>query len=287
MIFPQAALSHRPAVCPPVLAADQGGTNCERREISPGAPSKCEEGIWKGEFGTIFRMWKKLFRFLWRFIRLLIALGLLALFLPRLITAIYSRTHTYNVSTAPQERVAIIFGAGLTRDGYPTAVLRDRVETAAQLYFGGKVEKLLMSGDNRVASYNEPEAMRQYALGLGVPEAAIVLDYAGRRTYDTCYRARAIFGVDSALLVTQGFHLPRALFLCNALGLRAVGVEADNAAYRKLSLLIWNIREQFATVGAFVDVYISRPLPVLGRPEPIFSPSNSAGARFGQSGRIP
>ncbi len=132
------------------------------------------------------------------------------------------------MDSAPTEGVAIVFGAGLTRGGYPTAVLRDRVETAAQLYFAGKVQKLLMSGDNRSDNYNEPGAMREYALSLGVPSDAIVLDYAGRRTYDTCYRAKAIFGLKSALLVTQQFHLPRALFLCNALGIQAAGVEANN-----------------------------------------------------------
>jgi SanA protein len=115
--------------------------------------------------------------------------------------------------------------------------------------------------------------MRQYALRLGVPDEAIVLDYAGRRTYDTCYRAKAIFGLDSALLVTQAFHLPRALFLCNALGLQAKGVQAEVRRYWPLMSLIWNIREQFATLGAFVDVYVSKPLPVLGKPEPIFPAS--------------
>lgn len=215
-------------------------------------------------------MLRRLFRFLRRLIQALIAAGLLVLLLPRLITTMYSWTRVYNADTAPSERVAIVFGAGLTRDGSPTAILRDRVETAAQLYFSGKAEKLLMSGDNRSANYNEPEAMRQYALRLGVPDDAIVLDYAGRRTYDTCFRAKVIFGVDSALLVTQGFHLPRALFLCNALGLKAAGVEANNKQYRKISMLIWNVREQFATVGALWDVYVEKPLPVLGRPEPIF-----------------
>ena len=200
----------------------------------------------------------------------LAALGLLILFLPRIITAMYSWPRIYTVGNAPDERVAIVFGAGLTRDGYPTAILRDRVETATQLYFAGKVQKILMSGDNRFTYYNEPGAMREYALGLGVPSDAIVLDYAGRRTYDTCYRARAIFGLNAALLVTQPFHLPRALFLCNALGVRAAGVEATNRHYFPLLLVIWNIREQLATVGAFVDLYVSRPVPVLGNPEPIF-----------------
>jgi len=198
------------------------------------------------------------------------ALGLLGLLLPRLVTMLYAWNKIHSLETAPSKRVAIIFGAGLRWDGSPTAILRDRVETGANLYFGGKVEKLLMSGDNRVVEYNEPEAMRQYAVSLGIPDDAIVLDYAGRRTYDTCYRAKAIFGVDSALLVTQKFHLPRALFLCNALGVESVGVEANNNYYLKRSLLIWNIREQFATLSAFLDVFVEKPLPVLGKAEPIF-----------------
>ncbi len=209
-------------------------------------------------------------KWIWRLIRTLVLLGLLILFLPRIITSIYAIFKTYSVEDVPVDQVAIVFGAGLRRDGTPTAILRDRVETAVQLYREGKVEKLLLSGDNRVADYNEPESMRQYARSLGVPEEALVLDYAGRRTYDTCYRAKAIFGVESAILVTQKFHMSRALFTCNALGLKAVGVEANNYYYLKRSRLYWNIREQFATVGAFWDVYVKRPLPVLGEPEPIF-----------------
>ena len=215
-------------------------------------------------------MLKHLMKFLRRLLLSLAALGFVALVLPRLFTTVYSWPRIHTVDSAPTERVAIVFGAGLTRGGYPTAVLRDRVETAAQLYFAGKVQKLLMSGDNRSDNYNEPGAMSQYALSLGIPADAIVLDYAGRRTYDTCYRAKTIFGLDSALLVTQQFHLPRALFLCNALGIQALGVEANNIHYFPLLLLIWNIREQLATVGAFMDVYVSKPIPVLGKPEPIF-----------------
>lgn len=215
-------------------------------------------------------MVKKIIKFFWKLLKYLFLLGLLVFFLPRLITSLYGFTRIYKADNVPAEGVAIVFGAGLRRDGTPTTILRDRVETAAQLYFAGKVKKLLMSGDNRFENYNEPGAMRDYAVSLGIPTDAIVMDFAGRRTYDTCYRAKAIFGLDNVILVTQKFHLTRALFLCNALGLQASGVEANNAQYRKLSLLIWNIREQLATVTAFVDVYISRPLPVLGKPQPIF-----------------
>lgn len=215
-------------------------------------------------------MLKWILRFLWRLILALGALGFLGVILPRLITTIYAMNRIYQKDEAPNERLAIVFGAGLRRDGTPTPILRDRVETAASLYFSGKVEKLLMSGDNSFLYYNEPEAMRQYAISLGVPDQAIAMDYAGRRTYDTCYRAKAIFGMESALLVTQKFHLPRALFLCNALGINAYGVEANNRNYWRGSLLIWNFREQLATVGAFLDVYVNSPLPILGDPEPLF-----------------
>jgi len=216
-------------------------------------------------------MRKRIFKGIWRIIKTAGALSLLGVLLPRLITSMYAWNRIYQaVEEAPAERVAIVFGAGLRRDGTPTAILRDRVETAASLYLNGKAEKLLMSGDNRYLDYNEPEAMRQYAISLGVPNEDVILDYAGRRTYDTCYRAKTIFGVERALLVTQRFHLPRALFLCNALGLKASGVEANNRNYWNTSLIIWNFREQLATVGAFLDVFVDKPAPVLGKPEPIF-----------------
>jgi SanA protein len=216
---------------------------------------------------------------LWKFIRgLLMALavlGLLTLIVPRLVTTLHGMSHIYSVENAPQERAAIVFGAGLSRSGRPTPILRDRLQTAADLYFAGKVEKLLMSGGEWSYARSEPEAMRDYAMVLGVPAEAIVLDHAGQRTYDTCYRAKAVFGLDSALLVTQGFHLPRALFVCNALGLKAEGVQAANRRYWPVMSLIWNVREQFATVAALVDVYVGRPLPVLGEPQPMFGTRTS------------
>lgn len=196
------------------------------------------------------------------------------IFLPRLITALYSLPRMYSVENVPARPVAIVFGAGLWVDGTPTNVLRDRIATAAELFFSGKVQKILMSGDNRFIDYNEPGAMKEYALSLGVPESAIVLDYAGRRTYDTCYRAQAIFGVQKAILVTQGFHMPRALYTCNTLGLNAVGVPSDPRNYRLRSLFYWNLRELPATLTALLDVHITHPEPVLGDPEPIFPELN-------------
>ncbi len=207
-----------------------------------------------------------------KFAGILLAAGLLTVLLPRLITALYAGGRTYPAAEVPARRVTIVFGAGLTRDGRPTRVLRDRVETAVKLYFAGKTEILLMSGDNRFVDYNEPQAMKEYALHLGVPAEDIVLDYAGRRTYDTCYRAAAIFRVEEAILVTQNFHLPRAIYTCNHLGVDAVGVAAENHYFLKRSRLYWNLRELAATPVALWEIHVTRPLPVLGDPEPIFEP---------------
>lgn len=206
---------------------------------------------------------------LWCLVFFLVAFGL-----PRLITEFGAKGKIYTVDSVQNARVAIVFGAGLQRDGTPSPVLKDRVEAAAQLYFAGKVEKLLMSGDNRFVDYNEPGAMQTYAISLGVPEKDIVLDYAGRRTYDTCYRAYHIFGVKDAILVTQRYHLPRALFTCNGIGLNSTGVPANLRYYRKYSRLVWNTRELPATLVALWQVWVSHPLPVMGDPEPIFSNKN-------------
>jgi SanA protein len=213
---------------------------------------------------------KKIFKMILKFILYAAIGGALILLIPRLVTAIHARSYLSSEEAVTPERVAIVFGAGLWRDGSPTPVLRDRVASAAALFFAGKVEKLLMSGDNRFVDYNEPAAMRDYAVRLGVPENAIVLDYAGRRTYDTCYRARDIFGLKKAILVTQPFHMPRALYICNQLGVEAQGVPATKGIYRRLTLLYWNTRELIATLVALWEVHVSQPLPVLGDPEPIF-----------------
>ena len=215
-------------------------------------------------------MFKRIIKFLWRIALVIGMLTLVVLSFTKLAVELFAAPRTFTVDNVPAERAAIVFGAGLLRDGSAGPVLSDRVNTAVQLYQQGKVDKLLMSGDNRFVEYNEPEAMRQYALERGVPNEDIVLDYAGRRTYDTCYRAKEIFQVQSAILVTQSFHMPRALFLCNWLGVESTGVEANNRYFRKVSRLYWNFREVFATPQAAWEVYVTQPLPVLGNPEPIF-----------------
>ena len=207
---------------------------------------------------------------IWRLSVIALIIGPLAFILPRLVTALYSWPRIYGVEETPAKSAAIVFGAGLRRDGSPTRVLRDRVATAAELYFLGKADKLLMSGDNKVINYNEPAAMKAYAMDLGVPAEDIVLDYAGRRTYDTCLRAKEIFQLEDVILVTQRFHLPRAIYTCNHLGVAAVGVPANQHRYRSVQLAFWNFREVAATWVALWDVHVSRPEHVLGSIQPVF-----------------
>lgn len=172
------------------------------------------------------------------------------------------------IEDVPPRPVALVLGAGLWADGSLTPILADRVATAADLYHAGVVEKLLLSGDNRFVNYNEPQAMLEYALSLGVPAGDIVLDYAGRRTYDSCYRARAIFGVEQAVLVTQRFHAARTLYLCDALGLDGVVALADRQNYA-ITRFTWETREYLALALAWWDVNVRHPRPVLGKPLPI------------------
>jgi len=135
------------------------------------------------------------------------------------------------VQEVPPQPAAIVFGAGYWPSGRLSDILMDRMDTAIALYEGGKVHKLLLTGDNRFEDYNEPQRMAEYALARGIPPEDLVLDYAGRRTYDSCYRARAIFGLGEAVLVSQAYHLPRALFTCSRLGLDVVGIGADRRQY--------------------------------------------------------
>nr|MBC7245672.1 YdcF family protein [Chloroflexota bacterium] len=183
------------------------------------------------------------------------------------LTARYEQRIYHSVEEVPPKPVAVVFGAGYWPDGTPSDVMKDRVEAAIALYRSGRVRKILFSGDNRFVHYNEPAKMREYALSLGLPDDAIVLDYAGRRTYDTCYRARDIFGLRDVVLVTQRYHLPRALYISERLGLHAVGYVADHRTYPHIREY-W-LREVPALWMAWWDLSVTYPIPVLGDPIPI------------------
>lgn len=164
-------------------------------------------------------------------------------------------------------RVAIVFGAKVWDDKSPSPVLYDRIVTAVELYRAGRVEKILMSGDNPIENYDEPTAMKETAVRLGVLESDIILDFAGRRTYDTCYRAREIFEIQKAVLVTQKFHLARALYLCNNLGVDSIGITADRRRYEAEKY--WKFREFFSVASAWLEMNFVSLEPVGGKKEPI------------------
>ena len=166
----------------------------------------------------------------------------------------------------PPAPVAVVFGAGLSAGGEPSPILRQRVETAMALYRAGKVRKLLVSGDNTDPFHDETKAMRRYAIDRGLPAEDVVGDYAGVSTWDTCYRAKEIFGVERAVLVTQGFHLPRALFMANALGIDAHGVAADGDSR---PVTRYGLREFLARAHAVWMVVTEPPARILGPKEPI------------------
>lgn len=195
---------------------------------------------------------------------LLAVLG--ALLLPLVLVGfVAARTYGYrytDTASVPRERVAIVFGAGVRPDGRLTRMLSDRVSAAIELYQQGRVEKLLMTGDNSSATYDEVTAMQNYALARGVPADDIRLDYAGFSTYESCYRAQAIFGVERAVLVTQRFHLARAVYTCRTLGVTAVGLGTqDWGAYRESLLVRYTVRESLATLKALWELHVTRPLP--------------------------
>ncbi|MAT95680.1 MAG: hypothetical protein CL608_00815 [Anaerolineaceae bacterium] len=173
----------------------------------------------------------------------------------------------YTIEDVPADRVAIVFGAAVYGNGRLSPILRDRMDTAVQLYKDGTVQKIIVSGDNQFVDYDEPTAMLEYAIAQGVAAADVQPDFAGRRTYDTCYRAREIFQLESAILVTQQFHLPRALFTCRQLGIEVVGVASDPQPYRDARW--YEVRETVATAVALWDVIRQQPAPVLGDPIPI------------------
>jgi len=207
-----------------------------------------------------------------RIILICACVAIILLGLSRIAMIVSSRDNTFDPASVPVAQVALVPGAGITTDGRPTLALRDRIDGAIDLYRAGKVKKILMSGDNSTIYYNEPGVMANYAISQGIPKSDIVLDYAGRRTYDTCYRAKAIFGLESVIITTQKYHLPRMVFLCEQLGLNASGITVKQSDYLLNHYVFWNVREVLATLSAYIDIYILKPEPILGSPEPIFTP---------------
>ncbi|MED7951406.1 SanA/YdcF family protein [Streptomyces sp. BE303] len=163
------------------------------------------------------------------------------------------------VATAPQAPVAVVFGAGLF-DGRPSPYLAHRLDAAVELFERRKVQAILVTGDNGRASYDETEAMRRYLIEHGVPDVRVVGDYAGFDTWDSCTRAHRIFGVERAVLVSQDFHVRRALALCRAAGIESYAVGVPEA--RDLTWLYGGLREIPGAGKAALNAWL--------RPDPLF-----------------
>ncbi|SIQ46953.1 SanA/YdcF family protein [Micromonospora avicenniae] len=176
--------------------------------------------------------------------------------------------HIYDEDVVPEAPVALVLGTRVDAHGRPSPFLTARLEIARRLFEAGKVRAILVSGDNLDADYNEPGAMRRWLVDRGVPARKVVLDRAGFDTYDSCARAKRIFGVERATVVTQSFHLPRAVALCRRLGIDANGVGDETV--RQQHAQRWRVsstREYGACVKAALDLLSGRDPVRLGPPE--------------------
>ncbi|MTI82052.1 MAG: hypothetical protein FH758_14485 [Firmicutes bacterium] len=164
-----------------------------------------------------------------------------------------------NSNTNYKAQAAIVLGAYVSPEGVLCDMLEDRVRTAVNLYKEDKVDKILMTGDHGRTSYDEVNHMRKYAENMGVPANDIFMDHAGFSTYESMYRAKDVFCVESAIIVTQNFHLPRAIYIARTLGIKSKGVSADRQIYRGADY--YEFREILARNKDFINVNILKPKP--------------------------
>jgi vancomycin permeability regulator SanA len=207
-----------------------------------------------------------------RILLILLNLGLVALLavcLVNLRVGSYSTGKIFRSTgdIAAENRIAIVFGARVWEGGVPSNTLHDRVLAAVESYQAGKVKKLLMSGDRSGPEYDEPAAMKQLAMDLGVPAENIVLDPKGFRTYDTCRRAKEIFKIDKAILFTQDYHQPRAQYLCDNLGIDSIGIDTKRRDYAG-EKYYW-FREFFSRAGAWFEMNFWSYAPEQDEQQPI------------------
>ncbi|MBQ0998309.1 vancomycin high temperature exclusion protein [Streptomyces nigra] len=198
-----------------------------------------------------------------RLVQAVMAVSVLAL-LPATWTRLATDGRLRTAADVPRTDVAVVFGAGLW-DGEPSPYLAHRLDTAARLYRAGRIEVVLVTGDNSRKDYDEPDAMRAYLVRHGVPDARIVSDYAGFDTWDSCVRAKRIFGVDEAVLISQDFHIRRAVALCQEAGVTSYGVGV--AARHDVTWYYGGVRELFAAGKAALDAVVEPDPRFLGRRE--------------------
>lgn len=181
---------------------------------------------------------------------------------------------TRNKILAPEELAdynadcILVLGCLVKDDGTPSNMLHDRLQRGVELYEMGAAPKLLMSGDHGRADYDEVNAMKQFALNAEIPSADVFMDHAGFSTYESLYRAKEVFGVKKVVIVTQKYHLYRALYIADQLGLEAVGVAADYRSYAGQTYR--DIREILARNKDFLTGIFQPEPTYLGEMIPIF-----------------
>jgi vancomycin permeability regulator SanA len=171
-----------------------------------------------------------------------------------------------DAAKVPATPVALVLGASVNPDGTPSSFLKARLDLAHELYAAGKIKVILVSGDNGTVHYNEPDNMVKYLVSVGVPAKKVVADYAGFDTYDSCVRAKKIFGVDKLTVVTQSYHLMRAVATCRAVGIDAQGVGDDSVSTYTQDWTLGEVRELLANDKMAWDVLTNRQ-PTLGNRE--------------------
>jgi SanA protein len=177
----------------------------------------------------------------------------------------------HSVTDVPTEDVVIIFGAGIRNDR-PSKYLKDRLDKGIELYNAGKINKILLSGDNGEDEHDELTVMKLYCREQGVDTTKIFLDYAGFDTYSTMYRAKKLFKIKSAILVSQEYHLNRGIYIGNELGLKSVGLSANTGQYRNYNYV--RFREWFSIFKSVIDVARGREPHFLGNEIDINGVSN-------------
>ena len=174
-----------------------------------------------------------------------------------------------DVSNIPYRKVGLVLGTVPIVDDHQNLYYRYRMDAAAELYFANKVSFLLLSGDNHVSHYNEPEAMRQSLIERGVPDSVIYLDCAGFRTFDSMVRAKKVFAQDSVTVVSQQWHNERAVYIARHFGLDAIAFNAKDYTLGRKVYLKNHAREALAKVKVVIDLMFNKQPHFLGEMEPI------------------
>ncbi|MGN1231641.1 MAG: vancomycin high temperature exclusion protein [Anaerotignum sp.] len=212
-----------------------------------------------------------------RAILCLLCLGIVGIFTVFCLSS-YMKKHTVERILSAEEAAKLdadcilILGCGVREDGTPSLMLQDRLETGIALYEAGAAEKLLMSGDHGRKEYDEVNTMKDFATERGIPSEDIFMDHAGFSTYDSMYRARDIFCAEKVILVTQEYHLPRALYVAEKLGLEAYGVAALDVNYRGQAYR--EFREMLARAKDFCIAWLQPEPKYLGEAIPVSGNGN-------------